>query len=124
MKFKKSLILVLSFVMIIGALVSANPQKGGKEKGPVVMGQVVEVNKDQDGKVTSITVEGFIKGIEVSKIKLVGLISEDTKIMNAAHDPQDQIAIEKGNIVSMRVDEAMTKSNPPQSNVKRIFISK
>lgn len=122
MKLKKSLILVLSFIMIIGVMVSAKPVN--KEKGPVVMGQVVEVNKDQDGKVTSITVEGFIKGEEVSKIKLVGLISEDTKIMNSAHDPQDKIVIEKGNLVYMRVGEAMTKSNPPQTNVKRIFISK
>lgn len=124
MKFKKSLILVLSFIMIFGVLVSAKPQKGNKEKGPVVMGQIIEVNKDKDGKVTAITVEGFIKGEEVSKIKIVGLISEDTKIMNSAHDPQGDIVIEKGNLVSMRVSDAMTKSNPPQSNVKRLFISK
>lgn len=124
MKFKKSLILILSFMMIIGILVSAKPSRGGKDKGPVVMGQVIEVNKDQDGKVTSITVEGFIKGDEVMKIKLVGLISEDTKILNSAHDPQDKILIEKGDLVSMRVNMAMTKSNPPQSNIIRMFISK
>ena len=58
------------------------------------MGQIIEVNKDQDGKVTSITVEGFMKGNEVMKIKLVGLISENTKILNSAHDPQDKILIE------------------------------
>ena len=124
MKFKKSLILILSFMMIIGSLVSAKPAKSGKDKGPVVMGQVIEVNKDQDGKVTSITVEGFMKGNEVMKIKLVGLISENTKILNSAHDPQDKILIEKGDLVSMRVDMAMTKSNPPQSNIIRMFISK
>lgn len=124
MKFKKSLILILSFMMIIGVLVSAKPSKAGKDKGPVVMGQVIEVNKDQDGKVTSITVEGFMKGNEVMKIKLVGLISENTKILNSAHDPQDKILIEKGDLVSMRVDMAMTKSNPPQSNIIRMFISK
>lgn len=124
MKFKKSLILILSFMMIIGVLVSAKPSKAVKNKGPVVMGQIIEVNKDQDGKVTSITVEGFIKDNEVMKIKIVGLISEDTKILNSAHDPQDKILIEKGDLVSMRINMAMTKSNPPQSNIIRMFISK
>lgn len=124
MKFKKSLILILSFMMIIGVLVSAKPATAGKNKGPVVMGQIIEVNKDQDGKVTSITVEGFMKDNEVMKIKIVGLISEDTKILNSAHDPQDKILIEKGDLVSMRINMAMTKSNPPQSNIIRMFISK
>lgn len=124
MKLRKSLIILFSFVLITGVLISAKPAKSDKAKGIVVMGEIKEVNKNEKGEVISITVEGYIKGKEVIKTTIVGLISEDTKVFNSNHDKKEDIVIEKGDIVSMRVDEAMTKSLPPQSNVKRLFITK
>lgn len=124
MKLKKSLIITFSFLLITGTLISAKPIKSDRGKGQVVMGEIKEVNKDDKGKIISITVEGYIKGKEVSKITIIGLINEDTKIFNSSHDRKEDILIEKGDIVSMRVDEAMTKSLPPQSNIIRLFITK
>lgn len=124
MKLKKYSLVLFSFILITGVLVSAKPAKCDKEKGQVVMGEIKEVNKNDNGEVVSITVEGYIKGKEVIKTTIVGLISEDTKVFNSNHDKKEDITIEKGDIVSMRVDEAMTKSLPPQTNVKRLFITK
>lgn len=124
MKLKKSLLFLFSFILITGVLISAKPVKSDKAKGLVVMGEIKEVNKNEKGDVVSITVEGYMKGKEVFKTTIVGLINEDTKIFNSNHDKKEDIVIEKGDIVSMRVDEAMTKSLPPQTNVKRLFITK
>lgn len=124
MKLKKSLLILFSFILITGVLISAKPAKSNKEKGPVVMGEITEVNKNEKGEVISITVEGYIKGKEVMKTTIVGLISEDTKVFNSNHDKKEDIVIEKGDIVYMRVSEAMTMSLPPQTNVKRLFITK
>ena len=44
--------------------------------------------------------------------------------MNSANDKKENIVIENGDLVYMRVSEAMTKSNPPQTVIKRIFITK
>lgn len=124
MKLKKFIIVLFSFILITGVLISAKPIKGDKEKGQVVMGEIKEVNKNEKGDVVSITVEGYIKGKEVFKTTIVGLINEDTKIFNSNHDKKEDIVIEKGDIVYMRVNEAMTMSIPPQTNVKRLFITK
>lgn len=44
--------------------------------------------------------------------------------MNSSNDKKDNIELQKGDLVYMRVSEAMTKSNPPQTIVKRIFVTK
>ena len=124
MKLKKYLLILFSFILVTGVLISSKSVKCEKNKGLVVMGEIKEVNKNDKGEILSITVEGYIKGKEVMKTTIVGLISEDTKIFNSNHDKKEDIVIEKGDIVSMRVDEAMTKSLPPQTNVKRLFVTK
>ena len=61
---------------------------------------------------------------EVNKIKIVGIIDDTTKVMNSANDKKENIELKKGDLVYMRVNEAMTKSNPPQTLIKRIFVTK
>ncbi|WP_300380691.1 hypothetical protein [Clostridium sp.] len=123
MKLKKTILISLSFILITGVLISAKPVKSDKEKGQVVIGEIKEVNKNDKGEIISITVEGYIKGKEVIKTTVVGLINKDTKMFNSNHDKKEDILIKKGDIVYLRVDEAMTKSLPPQTNVKRLFIT-
>lgn len=125
MNFKKSLVLVCSVLTFSLFLIGASdPSKGMSSKSPVIMGEVIEVQKDDNDKTTRITVEGYIKGNEVNKIKVIGIINEETKVMNSANDKKENITIEKGDLVYMRVSEAMTKSLPPQTVVKRLFITK
>lgn len=125
MKFKKSFLLVCSVLtfscLLIGA---ADPSKGMSSKSPVIIGEVIEVEKDDNDGTTRITVEGYIKGNEVNKIKVIGIVNDETKVMNSANDKKENITIEKGDLVYMRISEAMTKSLPPQTVVKRLFITK
>ena len=124
MKFKKSLIVICSIFVFSFILIGADPEKGMNSKSPVVMGEVIEVQKSEEDKIIRVTVEGYIKGNEVNKIKVVGIINDETKIMNSTNDKKENIEVEKGDLVYMRVSEAMTKSEPPQTVVKRLFITK
>ncbi|VYU04954.1 hypothetical protein [Clostridium tertium] len=124
MKLKKSLIVIFSFLLCSFIIIGANPEKGINTKSPVFIGEIVDIQKGEDGKSTRITVDGFIKGVEVGKTKIVGIINEETKIMNSLNDKKENIELQKGDLVYMRLSEAMTKSIPPQVVVKRIFVTK
>lgn len=123
MKLKKSLIVICLLTIFSGILVGAKPEKGISTKSPVVIGEVLEVQKSEDGS-TRVTIQGYIKGKEVSKITVVGIIDNETKVMNSTNDKKEDIVIDKGDLVYARVNEAMTKSEPPQTVIKRIFITK
>lgn len=124
MKLKKSLLVLCSLIIFSGILIGATPEKGMSTKSPFIIGEVTEVKKSEDGNSTMITVQGYMKGKEVSKMTVVGIINNETKVMNSANDKKENIVIENGDLVYMRVSEAMTKSNPPQTVIKRIFITK
>lgn len=124
MKIKKSLIAVCSLLVFSFIFIGANPGQGMNAKSPVVIGEITEVKEAEDGKSLMITVEGYIKDKEVNKTTLVGVINDETKIMNSANDKKENIKLEKGDLVYMRVSEAMTKSIPPQTAVKRLFVTK
>lgn len=124
MKLKKSLLVVCSLLVFSFILIGANPEKGMNTRSPVVIGEVINVEKSEDGKSTMITVDGFIKDKEVNKIKVIGIIDDTTKVMNSANDKKEEIELQKGDLVYMRVSEAMTKSIPPQTTVKRLFVTK
>ncbi|MGG7212280.1 hypothetical protein ACQPUY_01535 [Clostridium nigeriense] len=124
MKIKKSLVVVCSLLLFSFILVGADPGHGMNPKSPVVIGEITEVKEGEDGKSIMITVEGYIKDKEVYKTTLVGIINDETKIMNSANDKKENIKLEKGDLVYMRVSDAMTKSIPPQTAVKRIFVTK
>lgn len=123
MRLKKSLIIVFSMIIFSAVLIGAKPKKAMSPRSPIVIGEVMEVQKGEDDSIR-ITVSGYIKGKEVHKITVVGIIDGETNIINSSKDSKDDILIEKGDTVYMRVNEAMTKSNPPQTIVKRIFITK
>ncbi|MGG7143378.1 hypothetical protein ACQPVP_07920 [Clostridium nigeriense] len=124
MKIKKSLVVACSLLLFSFILVGADPGHGMNPKSPVVIGEITEVKEGEDGKYIMITVEGYIKDTEVYKTTLVGIVNDETKIMNSANDKKENIKLEKGDLVYMRVSDAMTKSIPPQTTVKRIFITK
>ena len=125
MKFRKSLLVICSLVIISLSLIGASePEKSINPKSPIVIGEILAVEKSEDNKSIRITVEGYIKDKEVNKIKVVGIIDDTTKVMNSSNDKKDNIELQKGDLVYMRVSEAMTKSNPPQTIVKRIFVTK
>lgn len=124
MKLKKSLLVVCSLLVLSFILIGANPEKGMNTRSPVVIGEVMNVEKSEDGKSIMITVDGFIKDKEVNKIKVIGIIDDTTKVMNSANDKKEEIELQKGDLVYMRVSEAMTKSIPPQTTVKRLFVTK
>ena len=125
MRLKKSLLVICSLFIFSFALIgAAEPEKPTNAKSPVVIGEVLNVEKSEDGKSIKITVDGYIKDKEVNKIKIVGIIDDTTKVMNSANDKKEDIELKKGDLVYMRVNEAMTKSNPPQTLIKRIFVTK
>jgi len=124
MKIKKSLVVGCSLLLSSFILVGADPGHGMNPKSPVVIGEITEVKEGEDGKSIMITVEGYIKDKEVYKTTLVGIINDETKIMNSSNDKKENIKLEKGDLVYMRVSDAMTKSIPPQTAVKRIFVTK
>ena len=125
MKFRKSLLVICSLVIISLALIGASePEKSINPKSPIVISEILAIEKSEDNKSIRITVEGYIKDKEVNKIKVVGIIDDTTKVMNSSNDKKDNIELQKGDLVYMRVSEAMTKSNPPQTIVKRIFVTK
>ncbi|GAB6170505.1 hypothetical protein JCM1393_29650 [Clostridium carnis] len=119
MKLKRCLYTTVLLLTIFSIPVYSKPIKS-----PVFIGEILEVNKGENGKVNSILVDGYIKGNEVYKEKIIGIISDETKILNSSNDKKEDIIIEKGDLVYMRISEAMTKSIPPQSTIKRVFISK
>lgn len=125
MKLKKSLLVICSLLIFSSILIgAAEPEKAMNAKSPVVIGEIIDVEKSEDNKSIRITVEGYIKDKEVNKIKVIGIIDDTTKVMNSSNDKKEKIEFQKGDLVYMRVSEAMTKSNPPQTIIKRIFITK
>lgn len=125
MKLKKSLLVICLLLIFSSILIgAAEPEKAMNAKSPVVIGEIIDVEKSEDNKSVRITVEGYIKDKEVNKIKVVGIIDDTTKVMNSSNDKKEKIEFQKGDLVYMRVSEAMTKSNPPQTIIKRIFITK
>ena len=125
MKLKNSLLVICSLLIFSSILIgAAEPEKAMNAKSPVVIGEIIDVEKSEDNKSVRITVEGYIKDKEVNKIKVVGIIDDTTKVMNSSNDKKEKIEFQKGDLVYMRVSEAMTKSNPPQTIIKRIFITK
>lgn len=122
MNLKKSLIVFVLLLSIL-TLVGAKPKMETNYRSPIFIGEIIEVYKEND-KVVEITVEGYLKTTNIYKEKIVGIISEDTKIINSENNKSEDIELEKGDLVYMRVGEAFTKSIPPKTAVKRLFVTK
>lgn len=121
MKLKKTLVLMCLFLILgvvgVEAKIEAKPNRS-----PVVIGEVLEVNKDKENLM--LLVDGYIKGSEVIKEKIVLIVGKETKVLNSSADKKENIEINKGDMVYARVSDAMTKSLPPQVVTKRIFVTK
>jgi hypothetical protein len=123
MKVKRILLVVFSLFLISAVLIGARDEKSDRGKGLVLMGEIIDITKDDKGDIISLTVDGYLKGKEVAKTKVITLVNENTKIMNSSFDKKEDIIIELCDIVYMRVDETMTKAYPPETTAKRIFIT-
>lgn len=122
MKLKKSLIVFILLISIL-TLIGAKPKVETNYRSPIFIGEIIEVYKENN-KIVEITVEGYLKNTNIYSETLVGIIGEDTKIFNCENNKSEDIELEKGDLVYMRVSEAFTKSIPPKTAVKRIFVTK
>ena len=145
MKLKLKRTLVVAMLCIIGFTTPVFAQletvKTGKTKGPIFMGKVLEVDeKDKDSN-TRIRVKGYIKGCEVYEEEIFAIISKDTKIITNSCNEEKKVEDKKseedgkkcetgdinivvGDFVFICLDDAMTKSIPPQVVAKRIQVTK
>lgn len=140
LKVKK--ILVVSMLCIMGfsstTVLAETTKEEWKNKGPIFMGKVLEVERNDKDKNIRVKVKGYIRGCEVYEEELIAIVNEDTDIIldrcnkeNKAKDKNSElelelkdINIEKGDNVFIRLDKAMTMSLPPQSLAKKIQITK
>lgn len=131
---KSRRIFILTLVLLSIFTIPAFSREN-KEMNPIFMGQVSEVQKIEGENIIRIRAKGYLKGCQIYEEELVGIVSENTVIMpekcepgkkpdkNAKSTPLE-LQVEKGDSVFMIVDNIMTKSLPPQTNVKVIQVSK
>lgn len=131
MKYKKIILLTLLFTMLLTTSAFAQERK---MKSPLFMGEVQEVILSGGENIAKIKVKGYIKNCTVYKEELIGIVSTKTILIPSQCSPESankglepinptELKINKGDIVFMLLEEAMTKSIPPQVSVKAIQIS-
>lgn len=111
--------IALIFTLMSSTYVFAKPPRS-----PIFMGEILEVQKDDNEKNTKLLVEGYIKSCDVYKENLVAIITEETKIKSGCEEGSEKVEFKKGDKVFIVLDEAMTKSIPPQVIAKMIKVSK
>lgn len=126
---------IITLVLII--LLVFNIQAFAKDKvkrGPIFMGKIEDVQKDDKENIYKVKVKGYIKGEQVYEEEIIGIINEDTRIINdTSFDGKEkkecdkvnlnELKISKGDIVFLVLNEAMTKSIPPQVGIRAIEIN-
>lgn len=130
MRLKKSVIVALLLITVLSIPAMARPAKNG----PIFMGEVLEVSRDEQNNTLRILVKGYIKGCEVYQEELVALINEETviienKCITGSGEPKEKLNYKnlqasKGDNVFIILSDAMTKSIPPQSVARAIQVSK
>ncbi|GAA0076505.1 hypothetical protein UT300005_08830 [Clostridium sp. CTA-5] len=131
MRHNKVLAITLLFLMFFSMPAFAF---GEKEKDVLFMGEVQEVQKVEKDNILRVRVKGYIKGGKVYKEEVIGIVGENTMLMpdecfnmkkNNKYEKVNpkELKIEKGDTVFMVLNEAMTKSIPPQAGVKLIQIT-
>lgn len=122
MRNKKFIVFLVAMMMLLAnVIVEAKPMK--HMKSPIFMGEILEVEKDKDGKSVKLTVEGYIKNCEVYKEKLIVTVNPETKLVKGCEGEVKTIEFNKGDNVFIVLNEAMTKSIPPQVNAKMIKVT-
>ncbi len=121
MKVRKVLLfaLVALFIFSMSVPVLAKP----RHNSPIFMGEILEVTKDNSGNIM-LLVDGYLKGPQIYKEKLVAIVGPDTKVFNCNVENSNKVDFAKGDIVFIILSEAMTKSIPPQSVAQKIQVCK
>ena len=131
MKKKRIVVLAILFTLVFGFRVFASE----KNTNPAIfMGQITNVEKSENNDALRVTVNGYIKGCEVYEEEIIGIITEETYVIPSTYNCNENelnltkvnvndFKLEKGETVFCILDEAMTKSIPPQVRIKAIQIS-
>ena len=131
MKYKRILVLTLLFLLICSCNVFAGKRP---EPNAIFMGEVEEVQRNEDNNTLNIKVKGYIKGLTIKNQELIAAVDNETLIIpNECPKEGEEIDIkkvdpkvfkvEKGDVVFFVLSEAMTKSNPPQASAKAIQVT-
>lgn len=131
MKQKRILVLALLFTLIFGVRVFATEKNN---TSVIFMGQIMNVEKSDNNDALKVTINGYIKGGEVYEEEIIGIITEETYVIPSTYScNENELSLTKVNVSDFDIktgdtvfcilDEAMTKSIPPQVRVKAIQIS-
>ena len=131
MKYKRILVLTLLFLLICSCNVFAGKRP---EPNAIFMGEVEEVQRNENDDTLNIKVKGYIKGLTIKNQELIAAVDNETLIIpNGCPKEGEEIDIkkvdpkvfkvEKGDVVFFVLSEAMTKSNPPQASAKAIQVT-
>ena len=131
MKHKRVVVLTLLFLLVCRFNVFASKRP---EPNLIFMGEVEEVQRNEDDNTLNIKVEGYIKGITIKSQELIAVVDSETLIFpNECPKEGEEIDIkkvdpksfkvEKGDVIFLVLSEAMTKSNPPQASAKAIQVT-
>lgn len=131
MKHKRVVVLTLLFLLVCSFNVFASKRP---EPNLIFMGEVEEVQRNEDDNTLNIKVEGYIKGITIKSQELIAVVDSETLIFPnecpkeggeidiKKVDPKS-FKVEKGDVIFLVLSEAMTKSNPPQASAKAIQVT-
>lgn len=119
MKIKRVMIITVLFVMMLGMVAYARTPEN-----PLFIGEVVSVDKSENGKEVKVTVDGFIKTNDVYKEKIITIVTDETDIEDCSGKKLKKEEIMKGNGVLIVLGPDMTKSIPPQASVMKMQVCK
>ena len=131
MKHKRVVVVTLLFLLVCSFNVFASKRP---EPNLIFMGEVEEVQRNENDDTLNIKVKGYIKGLTIKNQELIAAVDNETLIIpNECPKEGEEIDIkkvdpkvfkvEKGDVVFFVLSEAMTKSNPPQASAKAIQVT-
>lgn len=130
MKQKKVIGLTILFLILFSCTAFAQEKK---MRSPIFMGEVQAVEIDEVSNVMRITAKGYIKDCKIFNQEIIAIVSEQTLIIpdTCPMDINEQFKkvnpvefqINKGDSIYMVLNNAMTKSTPPQVGVKSIQVT-
>lgn len=130
MKVKRILVLTFLFTLFFNINALANERN---INSAIFMGNVKNIEQGENNDLR-VTFNGYIKGEKIYKDEITGIITNDTYIIpstcscnenevNITKVDINNLNIKEDDVVFCILDEAMTKSIPPQVRVKAIQIS-
>lgn len=131
MKQKRIIVLTLLFTLLFSVKVFASENNINPA---IFMGEIIDIEQSENNDALRVIIKGYIKGCEVYKEKIIGIITNDTYIIPSTYNCNENelsltkvnvsdFKLKKGDTVFCILDEAMTKSIPPQVRIKAIQIS-